>query len=121
MLDSLDQRIEGYCQAVTEKMQAQSPWAKEVNWHCAKDTQPKGTKFLRIVVIENGRTTSVHSFVNSNTGDVLKTGGFKAPAKSKDGFVYSNYNLLEDESYKSLLASCDPYGGYLYNGKKVKA
>lgn len=55
-----------------------------------------GPKNIRIVKNEgNGRTRSVHSFVNRETGDILKAAGWKAPAPmGKRGSIFSPDNGL---------------------------
>jgi hypothetical protein len=66
------------------------------------------TKYLRIVNTRNGKPSSVHAFVDPRTGDVFKAAGYKAPAKGV------RFNLIDDESFASMLADCDSYGRYLY-------
>lgn len=51
---------------------------------------------------------SVHAFVDPTNGDVYKSAGWAKPAK------HVRFNLLDDESFARMIATCDPYGGYLY-------
>lgn len=66
-----------------------------------------GKKYIRITITTYGNK-SVHCFVNSVTGDVLKAASYKAPAKG------IRYNLLDPQSRESCFRFADPYGGYLY-------
>ena len=70
---------------------------------------PSGSKY-RIVMVDNGGSRSVHSFVDLNTGDLLKAAGWKVAAKGV------RYNLLAE---MELLAEMfDWAGGYLYAGAR---
>lgn len=72
-----------------------------------------GRKYIRIVHeyvmpghTASGRGRSVHCFIDAETGDVLKSAGWKAPAKGARG------NLLT--GFGDIVARFDHYGGYLY-------
>jgi hypothetical protein len=54
----------------------------------------------------NGR--SVHAFVDPATGDVFKSASWTKPAK------HVRFNVLDDASFATMVATCDPYGSYLY-------
>lgn len=72
-------------------------------------------KYWRIVM-DNGSGSygrSVHAFVDSATGDLLKAGGWKAPQRDKDGLAV-RFNLLDDASFASALERADWAGAYLY-------
>jgi hypothetical protein len=70
---------------------------------------PSGSKY-RIVMVDSGGRRSVHSFVDLNTGDLLKAAGWKAAAKGV------RYNLLDE---MELVAEMfDWAGGYLYAGAR---
>lgn len=69
---------------------------------------PRG-KYSRIVQADaDGTARSVHAFLDVRTGDIYKAAGWKAPAK------HVRFNLLDDESFAELLATCDWAGRYLY-------
>jgi hypothetical protein len=46
-----------------------------------------GKKYARIV-LENGSSKSVHSFVEIATGNILKSASWQTPAKGKRGSVH---------------------------------
>lgn len=64
-----------------------------------------GGKFIRLVITLGGQR-SVHAFVDKSNGDLLKSAGWKAPAKGARG------NLLT--GLDEVLARADWSGGYLY-------
>lgn len=64
-----------------------------------------GRKYVK-VVFGGQYQRSVHSFVDVNTGDLLKAAGWKAPAKGV------RFNLVRDMD--TVKAVADPYGSYLY-------
>lgn len=70
-----------------------------------------GKKFARIVFSDSQRM--VHSFVDTETGNVLKAAGWTAPQKDKGGLAV-RYSLTDPESKARCFAEMDPYGGYLY-------
>ena len=72
------------------------------------EQQAPGQKYSRIVMIDGGKARSVHAFLDIRTGDVYKAAGWKAPAK------HVRFNLLDDESFTNLIATCDWSGRYLY-------
>lgn len=65
-----------------------------------------GTKYYKLVLRDTG--TSVHAFVNKQTGAVYKPASWKAPAK------HVRFNLLDDVSFETCLKKADWAGGYLY-------
>ena len=71
-----------------------------------------GRKFARIVQ-DNGTQRFVHCFIDMTTGGVIKSAGWKAPQKDKDGLAV-RYNLLDDASREACYSKMDPYGSYLY-------
>ena len=71
-----------------------------------------GRRFVRIVQ-DNGTQRFVHCFIDITTGDVIKSAGWKAPQKDKDGFAV-RYNLLDTASREECYSKMDPYGSYLY-------
>lgn len=71
-----------------------------------------GRRFARIVQ-ERGQR-SVHAFVDMTNGDVLKSAGWSAPQRTRDGKLAVRYNLLDPISKANCFASIDPHGGYLY-------
>jgi hypothetical protein len=61
-----------------------------------------GRKYDKIVQTYNGKSDSVHAFVDAE-GNVYKPAGWAAPAKG------IRYYTVE-----SALVNSDPYGSYLY-------
>jgi hypothetical protein len=47
-----------------------------------------GKKFAKVFRVENGRRSSIHSFVDMVTGNVFKPASYNAPAKHARGNVY---------------------------------
>ena len=76
-------------------------------------------RFDRIVIQSGGVTgqRSVHAFVDRATGDLIKSGGWKAPQKEKDGLA-ARYNLVTE--FDLAVEHADPYGSYLYKGARQK-
>ena len=70
-------------------------------------TYEKGRKYARIVM--HTPQKSAHAFVDMNTGDVMKSSSWKAPAKNG-----VRYNLLDDKSREEMYQRADWAGGYLY-------
>ena len=75
----VQERLNGYVEMVQGKMNAY--WEMMKFTHAAPDTitVDYGKKYAR-VVHANGAQRSVHTFVNMINGDILKSGGWKAPA-----------------------------------------
>lgn len=69
-------------------------------------TRETGSKFIRIVKNEDGQGRSVYCFIDRSNGDILKSAGWKAPAKGARGSIY-NPNC--DVGVKATV-----YGGGLY-------
>jgi hypothetical protein len=72
-----------------------------------------GRKYHKIIMmIDNGPdrspSRSVHAFVDKNTGSVLKSASWKAPAKGE------RYNLLIIKDREYLLKNAGWSGSYLY-------
>ena len=67
-----------------------------------------GRKYHKIVFIDGGGHRSVHCFVDKQTGSVLKSAGWKAPAKGE------RCNLLIIKEREWALKNADWAGGYLY-------
>lgn len=72
------------------------------------DNNSSSSKYHRIVAVSYGQR-SVHAFVDSD-GLVYKPEGWKKPAKD------ARYDLLDDNSFASLLAQAQWAGGHLYVG-----
>ena len=75
----VQERLTSYVEMIQGKMNA---YYKAMNFtHSNPDdiTVDYGKKYAR-VVHENGVQRSVHTFVNMINGDILKSGGWKAPA-----------------------------------------
>jgi len=67
-----------------------------------------GKKYHKIIFVDGGNSRSVHAFVDKNTGSVLKSASWKAPAKGE------RYNLLIIKEREWLFENADWSGGYLY-------
>jgi len=67
-----------------------------------------GKKYHKVVMIDGGRSRSVHCFVDRKTGEVYKSASWKSPAKG----VRYDLRLIKDREY--LLEHADWSGGYLY-------
>jgi len=67
-----------------------------------------GKKYHKVVMIDGGRSRSVHCFVDKQTGEVYKSASWKSPAKG----VRYDLRLIKDREY--LLENADWSGGYLY-------
>ena len=65
-----------------------------------------GVKYYKLVLRDSG--TSVHAFINKQSGAVYKPASWKAPAK------HVRYNLLDDVSFETCLRKANWTGGYLY-------
>lgn len=72
----------------------------------------KGTKYYKIIERSTRRSgmggTSVHAFIDRQSGSVYKPASWKAPAK------IVRYNLMDEVSYADCLLRADWAGGYLY-------
>ena len=67
-----------------------------------------GKKYHKIIMVDSGSSRSVHAFVDKNTGSVLKSASWKAPAKGE------RYNLLIIKDREWLFENASWCGGYLY-------
>lgn len=85
----LDAYVEGVQAKFDEYMSNTFPTLRRV----VISTMP-GKRYVRIVE-DNGSQRSVHSFVDTTNGDVLKSATWKAPAKHARGNIYSPNRGLE--------------------------
>jgi len=87
---AVQERLNLYVEMIQGKMNA---YYKAMNFtHSSPDdiTVDFGKKYAR-VVHENGVQRSVHTFVNMINGDILKSGGWKAPAPNGvRGNIFAN-------------------------------
>jgi hypothetical protein len=67
-----------------------------------------GKKYHKVIMIDGGSSRSVHCFIDKNTGSVLKSASWKAPAKG----VRYDLRLIKDREW--LFENADWSGGYLY-------
>ena len=67
-----------------------------------------GKKYHKVILVDGGGSRSVHCFIDKNTGSVLKSASWKAPAKG----VRFDLRLIKDREW--LLENADWSGGYLY-------
>ena len=65
-------------------------------------------KYLKIWMITEGGSRSIHAFIDRKTGDVLKPASIKAPAKGV------RFNILDESSREEMLSRASWAGGYLY-------
>lgn len=65
-------------------------------------------KYLKIWMITESGSRSIHAFVDKKTGSVLKPASTKAPAKGE------RFNLLDEASREDMLSRVNWAGGYLY-------
>ena len=67
-----------------------------------------GKKYHKVIMIDGGSSRSVHCFIDKQTGSVLKSASWKAPAKGE------RYNLLIIKDREWLFENADWSSGYLY-------
>jgi hypothetical protein len=67
-----------------------------------------GKKYHKVIMITSGISRSVAFFVDKQTGSVLKSASWKAPAKGE------RYNLLIIKEREWLFENADWSSGYLY-------
>jgi len=60
----------------------------------------RGKRYVRIVVSDDGVGRSAYCFVDTTNGDVLKSEGWKAPAKGPRGNIFA----------ENPIAGVTPYG-----------
>jgi len=65
-------------------------------------------KYLKIWMITESGSRSIHAFIDRKTGDVYKPASIKAPAKG------IRYNVLDQASRDLMLSRANWAGGYLY-------
>lgn len=75
----VQERLNGYVDMVQDKMNAYYEMMNFTHSNPDDITVDYGKKYAR-VVHENGVQRSVHTFINLINGDILKSGGWKAPA-----------------------------------------
>lgn len=68
----------------------------------------KANKYYKMWVMEWGRESSIHSFIDAETGEVFKPAGLNKPAKGARG------NVTDPKWMAQLKTKFDQYGGYLY-------
>lgn len=76
-------------------------------------------KFVKIVSVEGGQHAGCHAFVEIATGNLIKSGGWKAPQKNSDGTLAVRFALADAGVRQGLCARLrhDAHafaGGYLY-------
>ncbi len=67
-----------------------------------------GKKYHKVIMIDGGSSRSVHCFIDKQTGSVLKSASWKAPAKGE------RCNLLIIKEREWALENADWAGGWLY-------
>ena len=68
----------------------------------------KANKYYKIWVMEWGRPSSIHAFIDIATGDLYKPAGINKPAKGSRG------NVTDPEFMKQLQNTFSIGGGHLY-------
>tara|TARA_Y100000593_G_scaffold95027_1_gene198516 strand:+ start:4715 stop:5677 length:963 start_codon:yes stop_codon:yes gene_type:complete len=111
-LDSTDHTIDAgvinYVTAINNQLKT-GQFAK---LHKEKQTEFKAKKakrFWRIEQWEMGRASSIHAFIEVETGDIYKPAGWKAAAKGARGNVTDNRYIKFVAGYPSAY-----HGGHLY-------
>ena len=136
---SVQEYTEQYCEAITEnykqdhkrsmeRMAASDPNSsypsdelkriEDGTANLMKFEIREGKKYYKVVQVEYDtfqnrneyRDSSVHSFVNKKTGDVLKPASWKAPAKH----VRFNFNIDTHREFLFDYRNVGWAGGYLY-------
>ena len=105
----VQERLNGYIEMVQGKMDAY--WEQMKFTHADPDdiSVDYGKKYAR-VTHDNGTQRSVHTFVNMINGDILKSGGWKAPAPNG-----VRGNIFEDDFGASVV---NEYGATYLTGPK---
>ena len=101
---TLDQKIEKWvwqlCRTLEENYQLRYPNSNT----SVTFTMQFGRKYIKVIQ----DNSSVHAFINKETGDVFKPAGYNKPAK------HVRYNLLDKSSRDNCYLRADWAGGYLY-------
>lgn len=110
------ERAQVLAETLTKKLHER--WAFSVGREHFVIEKPKANqRFFRIIQTVTNTTSrgrSVHAFIEIETGKIVKSAGWKAPAKYSNGELASKYNLLDDDSFQKALEDCDEHGGWLY-------
>ena len=91
------------CDALQQNYQKQHPNGRNYSYALIS-----GRKYHKVMQCINGKTESVHAFIDRKTGEVYKPASVKAPAKGV------RFNLLIIKEREFVLENCDWAGGYLY-------
>jgi len=73
-----------------------------------------GKRYDRIAVTYPDGRAYVHAFVDRETGDLLKPGGWAGPQRNAAGQVAVRYNLATPEGMREAIAAANYSGSYLY-------
>ena len=65
----------------------------------------RGRKYLKVVVVRNGRESSVYCFIKKDDGGIYKADSWKAPAKGERA------NINDKSTYEN---KAEYHGGWLY-------
>jgi len=110
------ERAQVLAETLTKKMNTN--WSHTIGKEFFQVEKPKANqRFFRIIKTATNtmsRGRSVHAFIEIATGKIVKSAGWKAPAKYSNGELASKYNLLDDDSFQKALEKCDEHGGWLY-------
>ena len=103
---TLDQKIEKwvwhYCRSLEQNYQLRYPNSNT----SVTFTMQFGRKYIKVIQ----DNSSVHSFIDRNTGEVYKPAGWKSPAK----IVRYDLRLISDRQKLHDPKFTDWAGGYLY-------
>lgn len=83
----LNDRIELFLKLLGE-MYAEHFRINKFQWEPPVFIRQTGPKYIRIVLTERG-TNSVYCFIDRSNGDILKSDGWKKPAKGARGSIYN--------------------------------
>lgn len=88
--DGIEERIKEFCQRVLDNHLAWDVSCDSLNHDYFESvTAEYGSKFARIVMQTKGPSRSVYCFVDLSNGDILKSAGWKTPAKGKRGSIWN--------------------------------
>ena len=101
---TLDQKIEKwvwhYCRSLEQNYQLRYPNSNT----SVTFTMTYGKKYIKVIQDDS----SVHAFIDRNTGEVYKPAGWKSPAK----IVRYDLRIINDR--ERCFSNADWAGGYLY-------
>lgn len=94
--------IEAYASRV-QQLNNEMHAKHHLNCPLAQVSIENGRRYARIIIIENGASRSVHSFVDLTNGNILKAASWKMPAKGIRGNIADltkGFNAYGAQSYR---------------------